>query len=81
MILRLRNMTAIDGTGLAAIEALADHLHASGRTLILEGMREQPALLMLKAEFAAHLGPRNLCPSFEAALARARHVLLTHEWW
>ena len=31
VILRLRNMTAIDGTGLHAIEQLADVLHASGR--------------------------------------------------
>ena len=37
MILRLRNMTAIDATGLRALEDLADALHASGRTLLLCG--------------------------------------------
>ena len=32
VILRLRNMTALDATGLRALEDLADALHASGRT-------------------------------------------------
>jgi len=81
VILRLRNMTAIDGTGLAAIEALADRLHDSGRALILEGMRDQPARLMRKAEFAHHIGPRNVCPHFDAALERAREIHRTHQWW
>src|SRR6266704_230273 len=43
VIIRLRNMTAIDATGLFALEEAAKHLHASGRTLILCGAREQPA--------------------------------------
>ena len=51
VILRLRNMTAIDGTGLHALEHFADVLHASGRTLILCGMRDQPARMMERAEF------------------------------
>ena len=45
VILRLRNMTAIDATGLLALEEFADKLHASDRTLILCGAREQPAQL------------------------------------
>ena len=31
VVLRLRNMTALDATGLRAIEELADQLHESGR--------------------------------------------------
>jgi sulfate permease, SulP family len=34
VILRLRNMTALDATGLRAIEELAGQLHATGRTLV-----------------------------------------------
>jgi SulP family sulfate permease len=81
VILRLRNMTAIDGTGLAAIEELARRLHDSGRALVVEGMREQPARLMRKADFAGHIGARNVVPSFDAALDRAREIHRTHEWW
>jgi sulfate permease, SulP family len=71
VIIRLRNMTAIDGTGMHALEELADQLHASGRDLILCGAREQPAAVMRRAEFHAHVGEANICPSIEAALARA----------
>ena len=76
VILRLRNMTAIDGTGLHALEHFADVLHASGRTLILCGMRDQPARMMERAEFHQHIGDANLAPTIEAALRRARQALL-----
>jgi SulP family sulfate permease len=74
VILRLRNMTAIDATGLQALEELADAVHASGRGLILCGAREQPARLMHQAEFEAHVGEGNISPSISAALARAKVV-------
>jgi SulP family sulfate permease len=68
-------MTAIDATGLHAIEHLADALHGSGRTLLLCGMRDQPARMMERAEFHEHLGDENLLPSVEAALNCARALL------
>jgi sulfate permease, SulP family len=71
VILRLRNMTAIDATGLGAIRELADRLHASRRHLLLCGAREQPAQLMKQAEFERHVGAENICPSITAALVRA----------
>jgi sulfate permease, SulP family len=79
VILRLRNMTAIDGTGLHALEHFAGVLHASGRTLILCGMRDQPARMMDRAEFHRHIGKENLAPTLEAALRRAREVLLQED--
>ena len=72
VVLRLRNMTAIDATGLQALEELADAVHASGRGLILCGAREQPARLMHQAEFEEHVGVGNICPSITAALERAK---------
>lgn len=77
VVLRLRNMTAIDGTGLQALEDLADKLHASGRTLLLCGAREQPLQLMHQAEFEQHVGRENICESIQAALERARSVVET----
>jgi len=71
IILRLRNMTAIDATGLGAIRDLADTVHASGRSLLLCGAREQPAKLMHQAEFERHVGTENICPSIADAIARA----------
>jgi SulP family sulfate permease len=74
VILRLRNMTAIDATGLLAIEELADKLHGSGRTLILCGARPQPAKLMRLAEFERHVGWQNICHTIKDALHRAHAV-------
>ena len=67
-------MTAIDGTGLHALEHLADVLHTSGRVLLLCGMRDQPARMMERAEFHQHIGEANLLPSIESALERARSL-------
>ena len=72
MVLRLRNMTALDATGLRAIEDFADALHASGRTLLLCGALPQPAALMDRAEFHRHVGAENVLPHVDAALTRAR---------
>src|SRR6185437_1476143 len=46
VILRLRNMTALDATGVHALEQFADRLHKVGKTLLLCGAREQPAKLL-----------------------------------
>ena len=72
VILRLRNMTAIDATGLHALEHLADRIHSTGRALILCGAREQPKRLMHQSEFEQHVGAENICANITEALARAR---------
>jgi SulP family sulfate permease len=71
VVLRLRNMTAIDATGLRAIQDLAGVLRTSGRTLLLCGAPPQPAHLMEEAEFHRHVGADNILPNVESALARA----------
>jgi SulP family sulfate permease len=72
VILRLRNMTAIDATGLLALEDLAQKLAASNRTLLVCGARTQPARLMHQAEFQSIIGHENICADITAALARAK---------
>jgi SulP family sulfate permease len=74
VILRLRNMTAIDATGLGAIRDLADTLHDSGRSLLLCGARQQPSGLMKQAEFERHVGAENICGSIAEGLRRAEAV-------
>ena len=74
VILRLRNMTALDATGMFAIEEVAKQLHASKRTLILCGAREQPAQLIHQAEFAEVIGEENICENVQDALRRAEEV-------
>lgn len=74
VILRLRNMTALDATGLHALETFAGRLRESGRTLLLCGAREQPAELLAGSEFVEHVGRENVLPHVQAALARAHEI-------
>jgi SulP family sulfate permease len=71
LILKMRNMTALDATGLRAIEDLAQALHASGRQLVLCGARHQPAELIARADFHRHIGDENICHTVTDALRRA----------
>src|SRR5262249_18580729 len=74
VIVRLRNMTAIDATGIGALEDLADQLKGSGRSMLVCGARPQPAALMAEAGFAEHVGAENICESIAAALKRAEQL-------
>jgi SulP family sulfate permease len=74
VILRLRNMTAIDATGLQALEEFADIIHASGRWLILCGALERPAQMMHRADFEEHIGKENICANIQEALERAKQL-------
>jgi sulfate permease, SulP family len=74
VILRLRNMTALDATGIHALEQFSDRLHKTGKTLLLCGAREQPAHLLSRSDFLKHVGAENVLPHVQAALARARQL-------
>jgi SulP family sulfate permease len=74
VVLRLRNMTALDATGLRALEELAETLRRSNRCLILCGARHQPAQLIARADFHRHVGDANICAHLHDALERATIV-------
>ncbi len=74
VILRLRNMTAIDATGLFALEEIARQLQATKRTLLLCGVREQPALAMRGGELERVVGRENVCANIQVALQRAEEA-------
>jgi SulP family sulfate permease len=79
VILRLRNMTAIDATGIHAIETFAKRLHASGRTMLLCGAMQQPSKLLHGERFMDCVGRENIMPNIQAALDRAKEVHGQHE--
>jgi SulP family sulfate permease len=74
VILRLRNMTAIDATGIHAIATFAKRLHASNRALLLCGAMEQPSKLLSGSRFLDEVGRDNVLPNVQAALDRASQV-------
>jgi len=67
-------MTAIDGTGLHAIEQLHKKLHASGRTLLLCGLRNQPLHFIEKTNLPKLVGPKNILPNIGFTLQRASEI-------
>ena len=74
VVLRLRDMTAIDATGVRAIEELAEALLRSGRRLIVCGARRQPARVLARAGFHRHIGEGNIRANFHDALLRAAEL-------
>lgn len=74
VIVRMRNTTALDATGLHELEVFGERLRKSGRTLLICGARDQPARLLAKGDFVEQIGARNVLPHIEAALKRAREI-------
>jgi SulP family sulfate permease len=74
VVLRMRYMTAIDATGLYAIEQFYEQLHASGRILLLCGIRGQPKRLIYTSKLPRLMGARNILPNVRSAMSRAEDI-------
>src|SRR4029077_7105054 len=74
VILRLRNMTALDATGIHALEQFSERVRKTGRLLLLCGARDQPSRLIARSDFLGHVGAENVLPHVRAALARASEI-------
>ncbi len=75
VILRLRHMTAIDATGLHAIEMFSNRIKRAGKVLLLCGARDQPAQFIAQSDFVEHIGRENILLHVQAALDRARAII------
>ena len=71
VVLKLTHMTALDGTGVHALEALAARIIDSGRSLVVCGAQVQPAALIERSKLVNLIGRRNVQPHLDAALERA----------
>jgi SulP family sulfate permease len=74
-IVRMRNVSAIDATG---IQTLKEELHRSkkqGIGLILAGVHAQPVMALEKADLLQEIGEKNLCPNLDESLNRACEIL------
>lgn len=78
-ILRMRNVPAMDATGLNALAAFAKRFKRQGTALILSGVREQPRKAMEGYGLLDEIGAPNLLDSIEDALARATELLAARE--
>jgi SulP family sulfate permease len=77
-ILRMRNVQAIDATGIYALEQMAKKCRHDGTTMILTEIRQQPLRAIVRARKLELFGGRqNLAKSLDVALERAAQVLST----
>ncbi|MEI8290819.1 MAG: SulP family inorganic anion transporter [Verrucomicrobiota bacterium] len=75
LILRMRDVLALDATGLDALEDLQEKLQRDRKQLILCGPHSQPLFALIRAGFMDRIGPENVCGDMENSLARARILM------
>jgi sulfate permease, SulP family len=75
LILRVRDVLALDATGLDALEDLLEKLRIDKKDLILCAPHSQPLFALTRAGFIEKIGIENICGDMDSALERARKVL------
>ncbi len=75
LIVRLREVLAIDATGLRALEDLLDKMRRDGTALVLSGIHAQPLQVLERSGLLAQLGGENVFTDIDAALERARAII------
>jgi SulP family sulfate permease len=75
LILRMRDVLAMDATGLDALEDLYEKMDRHGKKIILCGPHSQPLFALTRAGFLDRIGMDNVCGDMETALARANELI------
>jgi SulP family sulfate permease len=75
LILRLREVLAIDATGLRALEDLLDKAESDGTAIVMTAVQDQPRTVLERAGILARVGEENLVPDFRRAVERAKEIL------
>lgn len=75
LIIRIRNVPAIDATGLHVLEELHHKCRRQKTQLIFSGVTKQPMSVFRQSGFLDEVGPKNFCPSIDDALARAQSII------
>jgi SulP family sulfate permease len=75
LIFRVRNVPAMDASGLRALEHTWEKFHRRSTQLVLCGIQPQPMKILLRSGLADRIGLDNICPNIDEALIRARAIL------
>lgn len=75
LILRLRNVPAIDATGIATIEDIYEECKKSNSVLLLSGIHAQPLYAAEKAGLLQKIGDKNITGNIDDAIVRANEIL------
>jgi SulP family sulfate permease len=75
LILRLHLVTAMDATGLNALESIVERMKKRGSTVVISGIHQQPLQMLRKSGFFEVIGRENFCATFDDSLRRAKALL------
>lgn len=75
LILRMRNVTSIDASGLQTLEDLLESTRKSRGTLLLSAVAPQPLAAMRRSGFLDRLGEENVADDIFIALERAQQII------
>lgn len=75
LIVRMRNVPALDATALRNLTNMYHRAKAAGITMVLSHVNEQPMKAMQKAGFDQLVGPENFCANIDESLAYAKELL------
>jgi SulP family sulfate permease len=74
VVLLMRNVSAIDSTGLRALDEVIKRFRAGGTGVVLVGVHAQPMVAIARAGLVDLLGEENLVGTIDEALARAAQM-------
>jgi SulP family sulfate permease len=75
VIFRMRNVPAMDASGLHAFRVAVEKLHRDGVKILLTGVQPQPMKVMFESGFVTWLDERKFCADLDDALKTARQLL------
>ncbi|MBK7228211.1 MAG: sulfate permease [Ignavibacteriales bacterium] len=75
LIIRMRNVPAIDGTGIHALEEVYHESIKKGTQLVLSGVHTQPLMALEQSGFLKIVGEQNVLGNIDDALDRTREIL------
>jgi len=74
LCIRMRNVPAIDATGIEALNNIVKRCEKRGIKVIFSHVNEQPMSAMKKAGFTERVGSENFCDHIDTALLRAAEL-------
>jgi len=74
-IIRMRNVPAIDSTGIHVLEDTLKEAKRTDTRLVLSGVHTQPLMALVNAGFIDTIGEENVYGNIDDALDRAREIL------
>ena len=75
LILRLHLVSAMDATGMNALESVVERIRNHDGTVVISGIHQQPLQMLRKAGFIDTIGRENFCATFDDSLERAKLLI------